>query len=449
MIDRWSQTGPRRTRLARTGPRATALLGAVALATTLGVRTEAATLHVPGGYPTIGAALAAASPGDEILVAPGTYSASTNGEAFPVSINTAGVQLLGSGADVTTIDAELAGLQVVRATATGSPRVSGFTITGGLAPNGGGVFIDAGDLELDHNVIIENRSSLRGAGVFIRGTAAPSIHHNVIWANVDSDTSDDQDPHGVVFQNSTGGTFEHNLIGRTDGNGLLTDGTSTPLVRNNIFFENGVPGSPPSGRGICWFSSADLTVNHNIFYGNFAAAILWLSAGGNLTATAANAVDGSDFVFGNLDDDPLLVDPDQSDFALSSASPAIDGGDPTAPLDPDGTPADIGPFYFDQSTTSTPGPIADIAARITTRPNPFRDRTVLSWAAPRGGSTVEVLDVQGRRVRLLRSTSVTDGRASAEWDGRSGAGRPVPPGIYFLRPTDGESEITAKVLRLR
>ncbi len=51
---------------------------------------------------------------------------------------------------------------------------------------------------------------------------------------------------------------------------------------------------------------------------------------------------------GNFDSDPLFVDPDNGDFHLTADSPCIDTGDPDSPLDPDGTRADMGAYYFDR-----------------------------------------------------------------------------------------------------
>ena len=52
--------------------RAPAIVG-IALAWAASGATRAATLHVPGGHPTIAAAIQAAAPGDTVLVASGTY----------------------------------------------------------------------------------------------------------------------------------------------------------------------------------------------------------------------------------------------------------------------------------------------------------------------------------------------------------------------------------------
>jgi hypothetical protein len=47
---------------------------------------------------------------------------------------------------------------------------------------------------------------------------------------------------------------------------------------------------------------------------------------------------------GNLDANPMLIDPFNDNFNICSQSPCIDSGDPTL-LDPDGTRSDIGFFY--------------------------------------------------------------------------------------------------------
>ena len=51
---------------------------------------------------------------------------------------------------------------------------------------------------------------------------------------------------------------------------------------------------------------------------------------------------------GNIDSNPLFVDPTNGDYHLTANSPCIDAGDPNSPLDPDGSVADIGAFYYDQ-----------------------------------------------------------------------------------------------------
>ena len=52
---------------------------------------------------------------------------------------------------------------------------------------------------------------------------------------------------------------------------------------------------------------------------------------------------------GNITDDPEFFEPQVNDFSLLATSPCIDAGNPNSPPDPDGTIADMGALYFEQS----------------------------------------------------------------------------------------------------
>jgi hypothetical protein len=67
-------------------------------------------------------------------------------------------------------------------------------------------------------------------------------------------------------------------------------------------------------------------------------------------------------------------------------------------------------------------------------PNPFNAETVIRFDMPSSGNVViSIRDVNGRLVRCLLSESRNAGNYSVSWDGRDGAGRPVPSGIYICR----------------
>ena len=51
-------------------------------------------------------------------------------------------------------------------------------------------------------------------------------------------------------------------------------------------------------------------------------------------------------IYSNLSLDPLFVNPDSADYHLQETSPCINAGSEGSELDPDGTVADIGAFYY-------------------------------------------------------------------------------------------------------
>ena len=133
------------------------------------VSAHAGTLFVPGDYPTIQQALDAALPGDDVLVGPGTYAQSTNGESFPLNMQDDVPLSSQSGPDVTTIDAE-GSSRVVTCDGV-SATIQGFTITGGyasgVAPNdtGGGLLCRNSHVTLIDCRFIGNVADYEGGGI--------------------------------------------------------------------------------------------------------------------------------------------------------------------------------------------------------------------------------------------------------------------------------------------
>jgi FlgD Ig-like domain/Right handed beta helix region len=407
------------------------------------IPAPAAVRHVPATYPRVGLALAAASPGDTVLVAAGTYAPSTNGETFPLQLPAGGVVLLGAGMDACVLDAQ-GTASVVRIDVPGAARVSGFRIRGGSAAQGGGIDILQGNVEVDHNSIDHNGAGIGGAGISVRNAAAPWIHHNLLLDNYATTSAD---VHAVRINQTVTGVFEHNLVAHTDGNGLLTVESAAPIVRHNIFYRNGIP-SPLRGRGICWLSDPPATISHNLFFENQVAAVLWQGGGGDFSGPMANDFSPSDAVYGNLEADPLFVNAAAGDYHLVSSSPAIDAGDPTRPHDADGTVADIGPFAYPHMLTVPPGTGFRLA--LAAAPNPARDATEIRFTLPaRGAANVDVLDAAGRAVRVLWRGDLEPGPHAIRWDGRDAAGQAAGPGVYFVRVRTGDGERAARVALIR
>lgn len=99
------------------------------------------------------------------------------------------------------------------------------------------------------------------------------------------------------------------------------------LFKNNILYAH-----PQQNMALYLMGNSDLfDIRYNLFYGYNGI----INAGYELDST-------------NLLTDPLLVSNDPIDPRLSPDSPCIDAGDPNSPLDPDGTRADIGAFYYHQ-----------------------------------------------------------------------------------------------------
>jgi hypothetical protein len=104
------------------------------------------------------------------------------------------------------------------------------------------------------------------------------------------------------------------------------------------------------------------------------------------------------------------------------------------------------------TTVPVSGPVTGATIRwLVPRPNPFRESTVLRFAATSAwqAGTLDVFDVNGRLVRSLALAPGGPGEMEVRWDGRSGAGALAGPGAYFVRVALDDSRAMGTVLRVR
>jgi len=105
-----------------------------------------------------------------------------------------------------------------------------------------------------------------------------------------------------------------------------------------------------------------------------------------------------------------------------------------------------------------PGTWVDVAAGAGTEqlmlgdvhPNPMRTSTTIAFALTRGGPvSLDVVDVQGRRVRELVQGVRAAGEHRIDWDGRDDDGHAMRAGIYFLRLHAEDRSLNRKVVVMR
>jgi subtilisin family serine protease len=93
-----------------------------------------------------------------------------------------------------------------------------------------------------------------------------------------------------------------------------------------------------------------------------------------------------------------------------------------------------------------PTPAVPVAG-LRVSPNPFQDEVRIEFSPRRSSSTLEILDVQGRRV--MKHLPVSGGVSAFVWDGRDPRGMPLPAGVYFVRLTDAGGMETQRLIRVR
>ncbi len=285
---------------------------------------------------SIQAAIDLSTSGDTINVAEGKYNENINFNGKDIAVVAASrraiIQGTGDGSVVTFNSGE-----------SNAAILDSFTITGGSASRGGGIYvINGSNPTIMRNVIIRNQAEDSGSGICISGESSPIITSNEIVRNrVVRGTGGD--PHGIQV---VGGSpiIVNNTIAFNDSNGIHLTGDTSATIINNIISNNGTirRGTPVKGRGICQFSGTS-TIQYNLFFDNVISAFSnEIVEDFSLIKLAQRDANSERFI-NNRDGDPLFKRTSRDNFRLKRRSKATNRGNLLAEFnDIDGSRNDIG-----------------------------------------------------------------------------------------------------------
>jgi len=251
-----------------------------------------------------------AIPGDSIIAENGIYEENINIYFKEVGILSRYIYSSDfNDISNTIIDGNAAGSVISVRGCDTSTAVIGFTIRNGLAGDGGGLLVQNSKLIISNNIITENATTYNfgfGGGINCRYSDC-TISQNLIYRN---------------FAYSWGG-------------GISLSG-SNALILNNTICHNG----RSTGGILCGGSNA-LIIN-NIIWGN---ALPQIEVRGPPFPTVSYSdIEGGYAGIGNIESNPLFIDPHSGNYNVCNISPCIDAGDPTL-FDPDSTRSDMGVFF--------------------------------------------------------------------------------------------------------
>lgn len=224
------------------------------------------------------------------------------------------------------------------------------TLTSNTALIGGGVYCRLSGFLFENNEVRSNEATLLGGGITLYQSTSTCID-SVFVANTAN--------HGGGI-GLDGGTLIVDKCLLT-GNIATTAGAAVGSTINLVGVEihrstlalnsspNGSPGVfyPPLSAG---GASSTLILSHSI---------LWNPTGLEIDIPTFSQVDHSVVSSGYpgtsvLVSDPLFQNTTAENFSLDPISPAIDAGDDLLYTDPDGTPPDLGAYYYDQRPPALP-----------------------------------------------------------------------------------------------
>jgi hypothetical protein len=342
-------------------------------------------VYPPNGF-TMG--VLTSSPGDTILVNPGTYVEGGANVSHPLTI-------IGVGG------AEMNNMRVTGSFATWLLRavgatvvsVEGLTVThlSGPEPSIGVIAEGSAEISLRNCVFHD----LKGGAIVLRYTHEALVEANLFYGDQGGGVL----VHGTALggsQEVTGNTF----IGPGPGGGggapvcLNIEEETHPVVQNNIF-------ALSSGTGVRCSSGATATFVCNDSWSNAQ------NYAGCPDPTGTN---------GNISLDPLFCNAGSQDFRLDPDSPCLPENSPQGC----GLIGALGPC---NPVTSVPDAGLAVLQLLVT-PNPVRHRAEITFTEGLGNPVIEIYDPQGRVVDMIRAQ-----QPPYIWQPSA----TMRPGVYFVR----------------
>ncbi|MBI5267881.1 MAG: T9SS type A sorting domain-containing protein [candidate division Zixibacteria bacterium] len=112
-----------------------------------------------------------------------------------------------------------------------------------------------------------------------------------------------------------------------------------------------------------------------------------------------------------------------------------------------------GDVTVDQATgveDQSPDPLPSDFALAQNYPNPFNGETVIGYDLPRPGRVrLEVFNLLGQRVAIIKDRVEPAGRHVGVWDGKARSGGDLPSGVYFYRLQVGPAAIVRKMTLIK
>jgi len=477
-------------------------------------------INIPDDQPTIQEGINVAVDGDTILVQPGTYVENIDFVGKNVTVaslflttqdttyiyqtvvdgdQNGSVVTFESGEDSTAV---LLGLKIrngyggsyqyqngggITCKNFSNPQLKYLHITDNWSGDGGGIYCLDSDPILEHLLISENTTGSDGYGGGIFFKYSNAVIKNVVIQNNNAPFGEGgginclwSDPileNVIIIGNDgqySGGLscYESNLtlmnviIAKNinsiwDSASVKIRGTSNSNFVNVIIVDNDI--------------SSIRIIDNSIV--NLVNCIIWNnpfgSIDGTLEASFSNIQGGYQGV-GNINADPLFIDPENDDYHLLGFSPCIDSGTP------DTIGLNLPPYDLDNNVRIWDGnddgiAIIDMGAYefgsipfvsiedhqiyeenflLYNYPNPFNPSTTISFylnTENTENTEISIFNIKGQKVKTLVNERLNSGLHSYNWNGDDNSGRSVSSGIYFykLKTGDGRFTSTKKMILMK
>jgi len=319
-----------------------------------------------------------------------------------------------------------------------------YSVFNGGPSRGGGLMAYDSQLEINNTIIRDNDMSC-GAGIYV-------------------------DDCNLFIRNSS--FFDNISPNPYEGDGIACDSDSYVEIINTTLCNNYGFGFSGAGDNLYFINC--------IFQGNYYNQIRISGGYGGHGITTAdfeyncieNGLNGItinnpgwvifNWLEGNIEDDPLFVDPENGDYHFFANSLCINTGTPDTTglnlpeYDLDGNPRiyedqiDMGCYEW-QGTGTIDEYIPIASSKLSNYPNPFNPETTIDFSI-QNDSNVElvIFNIKGQKVKQLVSDQQTAGQHSITWNGNDENNKSVSSGIYFYKlNVNGKTKAVKKCLLLK
>jgi|GEM_PF-537475 hypothetical protein len=324
--------------------------------------------------------------GDTVLVQPGTYFE---------NIDFIGKNIFVGSFHYTTNDTSYVSQTIIDGNASGSvvsfqtnephsTKLSGFTIRNGLPENfGGGIYINDASPTIENCIIKNNYAASScefdgnglGGGIALFNSNA-IVKSSVIINNETCGGWGNNGSGGGLYINESELLLDHLIIAhnQTGMGGAICAIQSDIQIVHCTFSDNNAATQWSEYGDEIYSNESTIMVQNSIIWGtNDGDIILDDFSGPSELIISYSDIRGGEpgilienggllnWLDGNINQDPLFVNPDENDYLLTVDSPCINAGNPDSPLDPDGTITDMGAYSFPLNLEPNNGPIFYIA----------------------------------------------------------------------------------------
>jgi len=356
-------------------------------------------IYVPADYPTIQQAIDAATDGDTIMVAPGTYSISS----AIVNDHVNNLKIYGSrqedGSDASIVNA---GVHPGEHFCFSFQNVTDCVISGFEIKNGVvGVFYDNCMNCLCSSNYIHHQHRISGVADIPTGISV--CNSNMI--DIEFCILDNNHLTGITLWQSENVNIVNNTIVNSDDKcGCRINSSDYITVKNNIFAYNNTYGIEIIN---CTFT--EFIHDYNCFYYNTTHPIQGYSQGAH-----------------SITADPLFEDLTHYDYYLQAGSPCLgagEGGENMGALGEKGT-----------DVPDTPSQRISEFHLYQNHPNPFNATTQISYSIPSLTRVkLTIFNLKGEKVATLCNGQQKAGKHTVKWNARYANGRQVPSGVYLYQ----------------